>query len=70
MHRVAHGDPLERDPQLVDLLDHRGIEWRDARSAIGRDIEDALGLKKLDRFADRYAAHLELPGEILLDDAL
>ena len=70
VHRVAHGDPLERDPHLVDLLDHRGIEGSDARSAIGRDIEDALGLKELDRFPDRHAAHLELPREVLLDDAL
>ena len=57
--RFAHGDPLQRDARLADLVDALLVEDGNEGAAIGRACDDPLRLQNLQRLAERHAAHRE-----------
>jgi hypothetical protein len=69
-NRAPHGDPLERDANLEDLVNDPLFEGDHPRAAIGRYLEDPLSVQDFDRFAHRNAADIKLAGNLCLDHTL
>ena len=61
---------LEHRAELVHLLERGDVVCADGRAAVGRALEQPLGLEDEQRLADRRAADPELLRELLLLEPL
>jgi hypothetical protein len=64
--RERRGRRLDDQPRLVGAAHVLGRDVRDARAAVGEQLDEAVGGQAAERLADRRARHAELGGEVLL----
>src|ERR1019366_950671 len=61
---------LEFDAQRAELMDLFGVKFCDVSARVSDTPDEALALKRNQRFPDNRCAHLHLPCDFPLDDGI